>query len=206
MDASLANDPAQVIVFQDRERSVGIAVDRILDIVEDTVVVRQQGTRRGLLGASVIGKQVTDFVDLKAVLTSAMGAWFEASSTQRGTLLLAESSPFVRGMLRMELEMAGYQVTEAQTGGEALQALERKNFNVVLASTSLPSADSSQLLDELKRRPLGERIPVLGLGTSSAEPHDGFDDYQSKFDREGMLHSIARLGQVLEHPAEVTHR
>jgi two-component system chemotaxis sensor kinase CheA len=48
-------DPAQVIVFSDGERSVGVLVDQILDIVEEAVEVREQSGRKGLLGSAVIG-------------------------------------------------------------------------------------------------------------------------------------------------------
>ena len=35
-------DPAQVIVFNDGDRSVGMMVDQILDVAEEAVTVRQE--------------------------------------------------------------------------------------------------------------------------------------------------------------------
>ena len=43
-------DPAQAIVFTDGERTIGVLVDQILDIVEDNVTVRRSADRKGLLG------------------------------------------------------------------------------------------------------------------------------------------------------------
>jgi two-component system chemotaxis sensor kinase CheA len=66
-------DPAQVIVLNDVERSVGIIVDGILDIAEDTVSISRTSSRPGLLGSAVISKRVTDFLDPAFVLMSAGG-------------------------------------------------------------------------------------------------------------------------------------
>ncbi len=63
-----APDPVQVVVFNDGERSVGVMVDQILDVAEEVVTVRQKSFRPGLLGSAVVGKQVTDFLDLSHVI------------------------------------------------------------------------------------------------------------------------------------------
>src|SRR5205085_6136549 len=104
-------DPTQVIVFQDGDRSVGVVVDEILDIVEETVSARQTCSRAGLLGSAVVGKRVADFVDLQVIMSSAFSDWGGGRTSCRSTtILLAEPSAFVRGLLRGELEMAGYRV------------------------------------------------------------------------------------------------
>ena len=54
----------QVVVFNDGDRSVGVVVDQILDVAEEAVTVRQKSSRKGLLGSAVVGKRVTDFLDL----------------------------------------------------------------------------------------------------------------------------------------------
>jgi two-component system chemotaxis sensor kinase CheA len=191
-DTALDHDPAQVIVFQEGNHNVGIAVDQVLDIVEDSVQVRQAGSRSGLLGAAVVGKQVTDIVDLSGVLRQAFGDWSQASSVRsKIRLLLAESSPFVRGLLRVELEMAGYEVNEAANAAEALQTLDRSPIDVVLSSTGL--AESDRLVEAAHRRAGGSRIPILALAPSAGPPQPGFDDCQPRFDRASMLRSIERL-------------
>ncbi len=66
------NDQLQVIVFGSEDRCVGIVVDQIIDIVEETVGMRRRSRpRRGLLGSGVVGKRVADFVDLQAILRAA---------------------------------------------------------------------------------------------------------------------------------------
>jgi two-component system, chemotaxis family, sensor kinase CheA len=63
-DQDQTADPVQVIVFNDGDRSVGVVVDQILDVAEEAVTVRQKSSRKGLLGSAVVGKRVTDFLDL----------------------------------------------------------------------------------------------------------------------------------------------
>ncbi len=199
-DQALQQDPAQVVVFSDGDRSVGIAVDRIVDIVEEAVTVRRQSERKGLLGSAVVGKHVTDFVDLKTVLNMAFGDWFEKpAASRRGQLLLAEASAFVRGLLRTELEMAGYQVLEAATAEEALDRLDRHAFDLVLAAADLPGGGCGRVAAAVRQNPSQRHIPVMALtGAAGAKEASGdFDDWQSKFDRVGMLRSIERLAAAV---------
>jgi two-component system chemotaxis sensor kinase CheA len=70
----------QVIVYSERERSVGFVIARILDIVEDTVRVERCTTQRGLLGAAVIQGRVTDLLDVEGVIKSQHPAFFEGKA------------------------------------------------------------------------------------------------------------------------------
>src|SRR6202140_4493510 len=60
-DAAAGDACMQVVVYSEAGRSVGLIVDRIVDIVEEKLVVQKSPTqRRGVLGSSVIQKRVTD--------------------------------------------------------------------------------------------------------------------------------------------------
>jgi two-component system chemotaxis sensor kinase CheA len=65
--------PLQVIVHTDRDRSVGLMVDQILDIVEHPVSGIEPGSRAGSAGCVVIDGRVTELVDLAALLARAPG-------------------------------------------------------------------------------------------------------------------------------------
>ncbi|MGA3040064.1 MAG: hybrid sensor histidine kinase/response regulator, partial [Bryobacteraceae bacterium] len=140
-DTAGLQDPAQVVVFNNKERSIGILVDQILDIVEDHVTIRQATARQGLLGSAVVGKKVTDLLDLHAVIEAADEGWFSSRDAQQAngaTIMVAEASPFVRGLVRNSLEMAGYRVIETADAQAALRELERRKIDVVLAGLDLP--------------------------------------------------------------------
>ncbi|MCP5120028.1 MAG: response regulator, partial [bacterium] len=152
-DTASRQDPAQVIVFDDGDRSIGITVDEIVDIAEETVSIRQQTARPHLLGSAVVGDKVTDFVDLHTVIEEAGGAWFGERGRRVSpvSVLVVESSTFSRAMVRNYLDMAGYQVVEASCVEEALVKLDHKKVDVVLASLDLPSDGGFDLLDRMRR-------------------------------------------------------
>ena len=60
-------DPLQVLVCHDEGRTLGIVVDRILDIVEDRAEIKSPATREGILFAVVINERVTELIDILAM-------------------------------------------------------------------------------------------------------------------------------------------
>jgi len=66
-------------VYSEAGRSVGLIVDRIVDIVEEKLVVQKSPTqRRGVLGSSVIQKRVTDLLDVPSVVRCAIPNFADA--------------------------------------------------------------------------------------------------------------------------------
>jgi two-component system, chemotaxis family, sensor kinase CheA len=64
-------DPLQVIVFAYHGQHVGLIVERIVDIVQQPVVVDARHRRRGLVGSTVLQQQVTDLLDAEVVIADA---------------------------------------------------------------------------------------------------------------------------------------
>jgi two-component system chemotaxis sensor kinase CheA len=203
-DTAAAQDPVQAIVFKDGDHSIGIVVDKVLDIIEDEVVIRQQTAHRGLLGSAVVGKRVADFLDLHAVLKAVAGDWFRRRPAGRhpATVLLAEASPFARGLLRGGLEMAGHRVIEASNAPEVLTILDRGGADVLVASLDLPPEGGFALLEAVRRRSGAKPLPALALTATAPETarpdrEPAFEDYQPKFDCEAMVRSVERLAAAV---------
>jgi two-component system chemotaxis sensor kinase CheA len=68
---TLDSGPIQVLVLNHDDLSVGLVVDRILDIVEDRGNVRSAANRAAVLYSVVIGGRVTELLDIPAILRSA---------------------------------------------------------------------------------------------------------------------------------------
>jgi two-component system, chemotaxis family, sensor kinase CheA len=68
---SSPGDFLHVMVYSSQGRSVGLVVDRILDIVEESFVIERQTGREGVLGSAVIQKHVTDILDVPGLVTAA---------------------------------------------------------------------------------------------------------------------------------------
>jgi len=58
----------QVVVYTSHGRSIGLVVDRILDIVAEAYTLRPGGRNSGLLGTAVIQGKVTDILDMEALI------------------------------------------------------------------------------------------------------------------------------------------
>jgi two-component system chemotaxis sensor kinase CheA len=64
------DDKVQVVVYARKERSVGLIVERILDIVEENLALQQASTREGIQGSIVIQERVTEVLDLERLVRS----------------------------------------------------------------------------------------------------------------------------------------
>jgi len=59
--------PLQVLVCNDEGRTMGLVVERILDIVEDRADVKTPASRAGVQYAVVINDRVTELLDIPAI-------------------------------------------------------------------------------------------------------------------------------------------
>jgi len=66
-----ASDLLEVIVFGDGARRVGLAVDEIIDIVQDVFEIKGRSTRNGVAGTLVIQNRVTELFDVQGFLRRA---------------------------------------------------------------------------------------------------------------------------------------
>jgi len=200
-DSRQASDPIPVVVFDDGERSVGMVVDQIVDVVEEAVTVRQKSLRRGLLGSAVVANRVTDFLDLNGVIDAAKESWFQRADghISEKRILVVDSSSFARGMIRVGLDMEGYTVSEAASFEEAVRGLEYRPADAVLVALDLPFDGAPSLLAAVRQNSQWARTPVLALieasdpDRQSAARKAGFQDCQAKSDRVIVLDTVKRL-------------
>jgi len=74
-------DPMQVVVYSERGRSVGLVVDRILDIVETSLEVQRGAQRECIVASAVIQQRVTDLLDVHGIIRAADPGFFEAATS-----------------------------------------------------------------------------------------------------------------------------
>jgi two-component system chemotaxis sensor kinase CheA len=63
-----SRDSVSVVVTTEGGRSVGLVVDRILDIVEESLAARRTSGRPGTLGSAVIQGRVTELIDVRGIV------------------------------------------------------------------------------------------------------------------------------------------
>jgi CheY-like chemotaxis protein len=103
-------------------------------------------------------------------------------------ILLAEDHPVNRRLAVLILERRGHRVTSVQNGREALVALERHSFDLILMDIQMPEMDGLEatLLIREREKGTGHHIPILAM-TAHAMKGDrekclaaGMDDYVTK--------------------------
>jgi two-component system chemotaxis sensor kinase CheA len=72
------SEKIQVVVYTDQDRSVGLVVDRILDIAHEKVSARKYLGRQGTLGSLVVQGRVTELLDVKGIIQAADPDFFTA--------------------------------------------------------------------------------------------------------------------------------
>jgi two-component system chemotaxis sensor kinase CheA len=72
-----AHAPLQVVVSSHEGRSVGLVVDKILDIVEETLTLKRAAGHSGSLGAAVVQGKVTEILDARSVIKKAGPSGFD---------------------------------------------------------------------------------------------------------------------------------
>jgi DNA-binding NtrC family response regulator len=81
-------------------------------------------------------------------------------------ILLVDDDQIILDSLGSFLELEGYEVDTAQAVGQAIDALGRKTYNLVISDVTLPQADGMELLAYVRReQPDLEVIMVTGYAT-----------------------------------------
>jgi two-component system chemotaxis sensor kinase CheA len=78
------DDKVQVIVHTRNLRSVGLVVERILDIVEDDLATRRPASRDGVLGSFVVQGKVTEILDVDGIIRVQDPTFFAQEQSMTG--------------------------------------------------------------------------------------------------------------------------
>jgi two-component system, chemotaxis family, chemotaxis protein CheY len=85
------------------------------------------------------------------------------------SVLVVDDSTSMLQMISFTLKDAGYDVTEASDGSEALNIAKQKAVNLVLTDINMPVMDGITLIKELRQLPAYKHIPILCLTTESSD-------------------------------------
>jgi two-component system chemotaxis sensor kinase CheA len=192
-----------VLVFADREHTMGLVVDEILDIVEEELAVELVAERPGFMGSAVIAGKATDVIDAGYYLTLAFENWFGThgelgADEDAKRILIVDDSPFFRNLLAPLLAVAGYRVTTVESADRALGLCEAgENFDVIVSDIEMPGMNGFQFAEAVRNSARWQNTPLVALSShTSAKDLDrgravGFSDYVKKFDRDALLTTLS---------------
>lgn len=176
-----------ILVFTHNEKAIGLAVDEILDIVEDELEIEMATDRGGVIGVAVIKGKATEILDVGYHLTQALGNWDEPMKKEEPRhIVLVEKNPFFRNLLSPLLKSAGYNVEAVDTVSAALICAEYRKPSAILADIDEDSEAAKRLLNDERTN----GAPIVALSGSSEADAEGFAALVKKSDRYGLISTI----------------
>nr|CAM74731.1 Chemotaxis protein histidine kinase and related kinases [Magnetospirillum gryphiswaldense MSR-1] len=204
-----------VLVFSDRDHTMGLAVDEIVDIVEDRLKVELTADNPGVIGTAVIAGKATTIIDAGYYLPQAFGDWFGRNDKEYGEdehssprILLVDDSPFFRNLLVPLLSVAGYEVTAVEGADRALTMREQGyEFDMIISDIEMPGMSGFEFAAAVRSDGRWYNTPMIALSSHATEKdfergrQVGFNDYVAKFDRDSLLQTIASTLATLKGAA-----
>lgn len=83
-------------------------------------------------------------------------------------ILIVDDEPQVRLMLSLCLEQAGYEVSQAEDGAEALQISARKPVDLIILDLLMPGQEGLETLIALRKSQERPRVIAISGGARSA--------------------------------------
>ncbi len=116
--------------------------------------------------------------------------------SQPAQVLVVDDEQNIRLTLSALLSRAGYVVTAAATGEEAVALFDRQRFDLMLVDLQMPGINGIQVVEALRQRNLDTMVIVLtghgSLETAIEGMHQGIFDYMLKTsDPEQILERVA---------------
>lgn len=87
----------------------------------------------------------------------------------KGKILLVEDNVALSGVICFNLTRAGYQVTAVSNGREAIEALERGRYDLVLSDQQMPKMTGIQLCEHIREMPDHVHTPFILLTAKCME-------------------------------------
>lgn len=119
------------------------------------------------------------------------------------TCLVVDDSSVIRKVARRILEGMDFEITEAESGVEAIGKCREHLPDVVLLDCNMPNMDSVQFLRTLRKMPGGDRPKVVfcttenDVGQIARALHAGADEHIMKpFDKHIMQRKFQQAGLI----------
>jgi two-component system, chemotaxis family, sensor kinase CheA len=193
--------PQPLVVFSDGERQMGLAVEEIVDIVDDRLDIELAADRGEVVGSAVIRNRATEILNVAHYLPLAHEDWAKPArgrGANAPTVLLVDDSAFFREILTPVLKAAGYRVAAADSADRALALVSSDaRIDVVVTDIDMPGKSGFDLVAALRGDPRSAALPVIALASApTAEAVErarklAIAEFVAKFDRSGLVAALA---------------
>ncbi|MFH1790259.1 MAG: response regulator [bacterium] len=113
---------------------------------------------------------------------------------KKNILIVEDEKPMSRALV-LKLNRAGYDTFPAYDGNEALQAMKKQKFDLILLDLIMPKMDGFTMLEKLNKQK--NKIPIIVSSNLSQEID--FDRAKKMGAKEYFVKSDTPIASVIEH-------
>lgn len=205
----------EVIVFHYDNKTVGLVVDEILDIVNAEPTVKLTSDDRMFLGTIVMNGKSTDVLDVGHLLSKELDIRLDLEAleitqqeVQEIDILFVEDSMFFRNLTVPFLSAVGYRVTAVSSAHDALYQLSKRQFDIIVTDIEMPEMDGLELAETVRTMANHREVPIIAFTSTANEGFDeqirasGINNYVLKTEREKLItvitESLSNEKEVVE--------
>ena len=197
-----ASGKQPLLIFSEGQRTMGLVVDQIVDIVETELDLKLSSGAPEIIGGAIINDVATEVLDVAYFMRAAFGDSFDipparVSQEHTARLLLVDDNAFHRAMLEPVLKGNGYLVKTCTSAAEALEELSGDvRYDAVVSEVDLSGVDGFRFAERVRGELHLEHLPIIAMAAGrNAESIErgrvaGFTDYVGKFDRSGLIAAL----------------
>jgi two-component system chemotaxis sensor kinase CheA len=193
-----------VIVFSYDNRSVGLVVHEIIDIVKAPTDIRVAADNPLYMGGLVIADKTTDVLDVAHLLQDCLKTsdhhadTLDAERISSLNLLFVEDSPFFRKMTLNYFTSLGMNVVAVASGEEGLEALRKTMipFDVIVTDVEMPEMDGFAFAKNVRMMDAYTNTPMYAFtSTVNQEALDRAEESNmsgviNKTNRDALIESL----------------
>ena len=186
-----------VLVITAQDRTIGLLVDEIIDILEEKLEVQLTSQSGDVVGSAEVKGEPVELIDVTYFMQAAFSNLAKQEPKQ---ILYADSDPFFRDTLMPVLKGQGYGVTATLSVDEVLNLLDAgTQFDAVMIDAEMTSKEGGPLFAMLRDKVLSDEMPLLLLhelptpsvmGLPTGHPMTA---NVSKLDRQYLLNTLSSL-------------
>lgn len=112
---------------------------------------------------------VTCILGAPSPLTRVLAEKVKKGKAMAKKILCVDNSASIRQLVSMTLSGAGYAVTEAGDGQEALGKVQANDFSLVVTDLNMPTMDGLTMIRKLRQLSSCRGVPIIFLTTESSD-------------------------------------
>ncbi|KAF2990335.1 chemotaxis protein CheW [Methylocystis sp. MJC1] len=197
LDASRAYP---ILVLAGAGQAIGLFVEEVIDVLEEELSFQKKSADPRIIGTVSINGQIVEVLDVAHFIETADPGILTRGINKRPRILLVDDKQFFRDMLAPVLLAAGYDVTTAASGHEALDLVEGGlRIDAAVTDIDMPDMDGYALARALLQAPGRVDLPVVALAPQKtakcleAAALCGVRALVGKFDRRALVETLGAL-------------